>query len=97
MTNDSDPQSMCLHKILEVTMSLVSAVVIATSYTISPSHAEAYLHHMLQYLNGIRELFPEYDLRPNHHIVTFCFVYPYLQSHAYAPHMFPYHLHYELS
>lgn len=67
-TNDNDPRSMRLHKILEVTMSLVSAVVIATSYTTSPSHTEAYLHHMLRYLNGIRELFPEYDLRPNHHM-----------------------------
>jgi len=68
MTNDSDPRSMRLHKILEVTLSLVSTVVIATSYTTSPSHAEAYLHHMLWYLNGIRELFPEYDLCPNHHM-----------------------------
>jgi hypothetical protein len=49
-------------------MFLVSAVVIATSHTISTAHADSYLTHMTHYLNGIKELFPEYKLHPNHHM-----------------------------
>ncbi len=66
---DSDnPRSVCCRKILEVTMFLVSAVVIATSHTISTAHADSYLMHMIDYLNGIKELFPKYRLHPNHHM-----------------------------
>ena len=49
-------------------MSLVSAVVIATSHTISTAHADSYLTHMIDYLNGIKELFPKYKLHLNHHM-----------------------------
>ncbi|KAF8518162.1 hypothetical protein BU17DRAFT_91293 [Hysterangium stoloniferum] len=49
-------------------MSLASAVVIATSHTISTTHANAYLQYMIDYLNGIKELFPKYKLHPNHHM-----------------------------
>jgi hypothetical protein len=45
-------------KFLEVTMFSVSAVVIATSRTISATHSNAYLQHMIDYLNGIKEFFP---------------------------------------
>jgi hypothetical protein len=66
---DSDnPRSVRCRKILEVTMSLVSAVVLATSHATSSAHANSYLTHMLNYLNGIKELFPEYKLHPNHHM-----------------------------
>ena len=66
---DSDnPRSVHCQKILEVTMFLVSAVVIATSHTISTAHADSYLMHMIDYLNGIKELFPKYRLHPNHHM-----------------------------
>jgi len=61
-------RSVRCRKILQVTMSLVSAVVIATSHTISASHANAYLGHMFDYMNGIKQLFPEYKLHPNHHM-----------------------------
>ena len=66
---DTDnPHSVWCQKILEVMMSLVSAVVIATSYTISASHANTYLGHMVNYISGIKQLFPEYKLYPNHHM-----------------------------
>jgi hypothetical protein len=66
--DNDNPRSVRCRKILEVTMFLVSAVVIATSHTISTAHADSYLTHMTHYLNGIKELFPEYKLHPNHHM-----------------------------
>ena len=66
---DSDnPCSVRCRKILEVTMSLASAVVFATSHVTSSAHANTYLTYMLAYLNGIKELFSEYKLHPNHHM-----------------------------
>jgi hypothetical protein len=53
---------------LEVTLSLISAVVIASSRTISQEKADLYLHHMQNYLKGLRELFPEYRFLPNQHM-----------------------------
>ena len=47
-------------KLLEVTLSLISAVIIASSRTTSQEKANLYLHHMQNYLKGLRELFPQY-------------------------------------
>lgn len=49
-------------------MSLVSAVIIATSTFTSPEAADVFLEHMLAYLNGVKTLFPDYNLHPNHHM-----------------------------
>lgn len=54
--------------ILDVTMSLVSAVIAATSRSLTKANADEYHRYMLQYLIGIKHLFPNYRLRPNHHM-----------------------------
>ena len=66
--NPKDPWSVQCRKICGVTMSLISAVSIACSQTTSTKHAEHYLQHMQSYLDGLKELFPSYKLRPNHHM-----------------------------
>src|ERR1700722_3130459 len=56
-----DGDNMCSQqckKLLEVTLSLISAVVIASSQTTCLEKADLYLHHMQNYLKGLRELFP---------------------------------------
>ena len=55
-------------KLLEVTLSLISAVIIASSRTTSQEKANLYLHHMQNYLKGLRELFPQYRFLPNQHM-----------------------------
>lgn len=64
----SNPRSVRCRQILDVTISLMSAVAIATSSVVSKDTPDAYLKHMLAYLNGIKTLFPEYKLHPNHHM-----------------------------
>ena len=49
-------------------MSLISTVVIATSHTVTSTSASAYQKHILDYINGIKHLFPDYQLHPNHHM-----------------------------
>ncbi|KAF8582145.1 hypothetical protein K439DRAFT_1352026, partial [Ramaria rubella] len=66
MTDSSEP----IHKkLLENTMDLVSAVLIATAFEVSPSHTTAYTAYMQQYLRGLKELFPTFKFRDNHHVV----------------------------
>ena len=55
-------------KLLEVTLSLISAVIIASSRTTSQEKASLYLHHMQNYLKGLHELFPQYQFLPNQHM-----------------------------
>ncbi|KAF8801722.1 hypothetical protein BYT27DRAFT_7114366 [Phlegmacium glaucopus] len=55
---DNDQRSRQCQKLLAVTLSLISAVVIASSWTTSQEKADLYLHHMQAYLNGLHELFP---------------------------------------
>ena len=64
----NDPRSVRCHNILKATISLMSAVVIATSREITRGDAKAYLDHMLEYLDRVKELFPQYKLHPNHHM-----------------------------
>ena len=63
-----DKRSVHCRKLLSVTMSLTSAVIIASSRTTSQVNADLYLHHMQTYLAGLRELFPLYRFLPNHHM-----------------------------
>jgi len=63
-----DPRSERCHQILDVTMSLLSAVAIACSRVTSAKHAELYLNNMHSYLSGLKVLFPEYSFHPNHHM-----------------------------
>lgn len=64
----NDERSRRCSEILRVTLSLISAIILATSHTITRANADAYLVHMSDYINGIRRLFPDYKLHPNHHM-----------------------------
>ena len=55
-------------KILDVTISLLSAVSIATSRVTSERHAYLYLQHMQVYLTGLKEFFPDFKFVPNQHM-----------------------------
>jgi hypothetical protein len=68
LNEDNDSRSADRKKLLSVTLSLVSAVIIASSRTTSSEKADLYLTHMQKYLSGLRELFPHYNFRPNHHM-----------------------------
>ncbi|PBK83649.1 hypothetical protein ARMGADRAFT_944798, partial [Armillaria gallica] len=54
--------------LLELTMNLVTAIIIATSYETSQENSEAYTHYMIQYRSGLRKLFADYHCHPNHHM-----------------------------
>ena len=54
-------------KMLHATMSLISAVIIASSHTTSSAKADLYLQYMQAYMNIIRDLIPDYQFLPNHH------------------------------
>ena len=62
------PRSERCSKILQVTMSLLSAVSIASSRVTSVAAADLYMQHMQSYLSSLKTLFPEYAFRPNHHM-----------------------------
>lgn len=68
LKDGDDRRSEQCKKLLEVTLSLISAVIIASSRTTSLANAELYLHHMQSYLKGLREIFPEYRFLPNQHM-----------------------------
>ena len=66
--DSTDQCSLQCRKLLEIMLSLISAVTIASSQTISQEKADLYLHHMQSYLKGLRELFPQYRFLPNQHM-----------------------------
>ncbi len=67
LDDDSERSSQC-KKLLSATLSLVSAVTIASSRTTSHDKANEYLRYMQSYLKELREIFPTYKFRPNHHM-----------------------------
>ena len=64
-----DEWSVRCNKMLLTTLSLVSAILVASSRTMSHEKADLYLYYMKEYLNGIHNLIPDYQFRPNHHII----------------------------
>ena len=66
--NADSPRSRRCREILNLTISLLSAVTIASSRSMSHALANSYLQHMQAYLAGLKLLFPEYQFRPNHHL-----------------------------
>jgi len=68
MVEISEHRSARCREILNATIALLSAVIIATSHMVSTVHANAYLQHMLEYLEAMKRLFPEYNFHPNHHM-----------------------------
>ena len=65
----NSPRSTPLRKkLLDATIALISAVIIATSHKTSRKMAGLYLQHMQSYLQLMQELLPRYNFRPNHHM-----------------------------
>jgi hypothetical protein len=54
-------------RVVEHTLDLSMAVAWGLSRRTSPRHAERYDFYMSRYIAGIRELYPDYDLKPKHH------------------------------
>ena len=73
--DSNDPRSQKCKEILDVTISLISAVVLASSRITSPAIATAYLIHMKAYMEGIKKLFPHYRFRANHHMALHLYDY----------------------
>ena len=67
--DSTDQRFIQCRKLLEAMLSLISAVVIASSQMISQEKTDLYLHHMQSYLKGLCELFPRYRFLPNQHMV----------------------------
>ncbi len=60
----NSPRSTPLRKkLLDATMALISAVIIATSHKTSRKKADLYLQHMQSYLQLMQELLPRYNFR----------------------------------
>ncbi|KAF8817366.1 hypothetical protein BYT27DRAFT_7227091 [Phlegmacium glaucopus] len=64
------------HQILDMTMSLLSAIAIACSRVTSKKHANLYFKNMHLYLSSLKVLFPQYSLHPNHHMALHLSEYP---------------------
>lgn len=54
-------------KLVHATMLLAMAICWATSYRTSTLHAAQYMKCMVEYLNTLKELYPNLPWRPNHH------------------------------
>ena len=65
---DDSPRATRRRALLELTMTLFSAVSIATARTMSRERAGQYLRHIQSYIDGLKRLFPKYEFLPNHHI-----------------------------
>lgn len=84
------PRPLRCREILDVTISLLSAVTIASSRTVSLAGADAYLQHMQAYLAGLKKLFPEYKFHPNHHMALHLHEYLLLFGPVHAWWTFPF-------
>lgn len=65
---DPSPRATRRRALLESTMTLFSAISIATARTMSRERAGQYLWHIQSYIGGLKRLFPEYEFLPNHHM-----------------------------
>ncbi len=63
-----NPQQAGRQKLLSLTLSLISAINIASLRTTSRDKANLYTKYMTEYLEGLRNLMPDYQFRPNHHM-----------------------------
>ena len=85
-----DHRSQQCAKLLSVTLSLISAIIIASSRTTSREKANLYFYHMTNYVKGLRELFPRYKLRPNHHMALHLGEYLHFYGPIYSWWAFPF-------
>jgi hypothetical protein len=88
--DSTDRRSLQCRKLLEIMLSLISAVTIASSRTISQEKADLYLHHMQSYLKGLRELFPQYRFLPNQHMALHLAEYLQLYGPVHSWWTFPF-------
>lgn len=63
-----DDYSQHRRALLDMTMSLLSAIAVATSRETSAANADEYMAHMTRYREQLLLLFPSYKCRPNHHM-----------------------------
>ncbi|PPQ78874.1 hypothetical protein CVT24_012284 [Panaeolus cyanescens] len=61
--------------ILDTTLTLISAVMVATSSTVTNSMILEYRAFMVKYMEGIKTLFPDYQFKPNHHMSLHLYEY----------------------
>ena len=59
-----NPQSKQCSKILQVTISVLSAVSIASLHVMSVAAADLYLQHMQSYISSLKALFSKYSFSP---------------------------------
>jgi Domain of unknown function (DUF4218) len=71
-------------------MSLLSAVTVASSHSMSLALANSYLQHMQGYLAGLKALFPQYGFHPNHHLALHLHQYLLLFGPVHAWWTFPF-------
>jgi uncharacterized protein DUF4218 len=90
LAKDDSPRSHRCQEILNLTMSLLSAVVIASSHSMSLALANSYLQHMQAYLAGVKVLFPGYGFHPNHHLALHLHRYLILFGPVHAWWTFPF-------
>jgi len=88
--DNNNSRSWDCKKLLLVTLSLISAVIIASSHTTSSEKAGLYLTHMQAYLSGLRELFPQYKFLPNHNMALHLSEYLELYGPVHAWWTFPF-------
>ena len=63
----SSARDPAITKPFQSTMELVSAVYLSCAQTTSVDHAKAYQNSIASYVGKLKECFPHFDLRPNHH------------------------------
>ncbi len=66
----TDDLSQWRNEILKVTMSLLLAVIVASSRVSSKANADRYLGLVIGYMDGVHRLFPKYNFHPNHHMAV---------------------------
>ena len=87
---DNNQHSQQCKKLLASTLSLISAVIIASSRTTSHEKADLYLHYMKAYLNGLCDLFPWYRFLPNQHMALHLTEYLWFYSPIHSWWTFPF-------
>ncbi|PPQ82731.1 hypothetical protein CVT24_009908 [Panaeolus cyanescens] len=68
MNTESQPVNESLKNILDCTMYLIQAIIVATSGTMKADMAELYLNLMLSYMRSLKNAFPTYKFKPNNHM-----------------------------
>lgn len=87
--DDEEEASMRI-KMLEATIALVSAIRLATADITSHSKIALYTHQMHTYLSLLKELVPDYNLHPNHHMALHLGTYIYRFGPVHAWWAFPF-------